>query len=339
MVEQDAHNLLRIEIHSEGDSRRSSSSAAILGGTADVIYNEPGPGRAPSYLQAQARRQHAGRSATPTTARAGRLARLRPARSSTSAIGPYVGQRRLRPARVRGHVDYFRVVTDRTPPGISPRSPRRRRSDAPHLRNDHVDDRRARDLERRLRGDRAYGSRRRRRRSRPATPSRVTGLACATTYHYPRPLGRRGDNCRHLHRPHVHDGSLHGHGGPDIDVWRGSPQIFGAHRGARRRWVNVLGNVYDPNGVSRSDVPAQRQRPRDAERSSPTAGASRMPATSTIELNSTELLPGPNDVQLTRDRHRRATRPRAPSQVNWPGAGEGRRRRERPGARRRRAPR
>ncbi len=40
--------------------------------------------------------------------------------------------------------------------------------------------------------------------------------------------------------------------GPVVDVWYGDNQVFG-NNGTPQRWVNVLGNVSDPNGVSDLD--------------------------------------------------------------------------------------
>ncbi|NCF66278.1 MAG: hypothetical protein GWP61_09895 [Chloroflexi bacterium] len=37
--------------------------------------------------------------------------------------------------------------------------------------------------------------------------------------------------------------------GPNIDIWYGSPQVFGQH-GTVQEWVNILGNVSDPDGIS-----------------------------------------------------------------------------------------
>ncbi|MCD4729373.1 MAG: hypothetical protein K8R74_02150, partial [Bacteroidales bacterium] len=37
--------------------------------------------------------------------------------------------------------------------------------------------------------------------------------------------------------------------GPDIDVWYGDEQSFG-QEGVPQRWVNILGNVSDADGVA-----------------------------------------------------------------------------------------
>ena len=76
---------------------------------------------------------------------------------------------------------------------------------------------------------------------------RLTGLACATTYHYRvHSTDAAGNPAVSSDRTLVTQPCA---AGPSIAVWRGSPQTFGAV-GVPQRWINVLVNVDDADGVA-----------------------------------------------------------------------------------------
>lgn len=85
--------------------------------------------------------------------------------------------------------------------------------------------------------------------------------------------------------------------GPAIDVWYGTQQTFGTP-GEAQRWVNVLGNVSDPDGVSsltyRLNGGAQRTLRRGSD-------ARRLwkPGDFNVEIDYAELQVGDNTILLT----------------------------------------
>jgi hypothetical protein len=82
----------------------------------------------------------------------------------------------------------------------------------------------------------------------------LSGLAAATRYHYRATssnerseTARSGD--RTFTTADAGGGGTSDPGGPEIDVWYGDRQRFG-DLGVPQPYVNVLGNVYDPDGVA-----------------------------------------------------------------------------------------
>ena len=125
--------------------------------------------------------------------------------------------------------------------------------------------------------------------------ARLTGLACATTYHYrvhstdaAGNAGASGD------RTFVTEPCA---AGPSIAVWRGSPQTFGAV-GVPQRWINVLGNVDDPNGVASLSYRLNGGQERTLS-IGPSDDRLAHLGDFNIELHYGDLRPGLNDVEIT----------------------------------------
>jgi len=77
----------------------------------------------------------------------------------------------------------------------------------------------------------------------------LTGLTCATTYHY-RVRSTDGSSNQATSSDNTFTTSSCGVDAPtNFNVWYGDSQTFG-QRGKPQQWVNVLGNVSDPDGLS-----------------------------------------------------------------------------------------
>ena len=161
------------------------------------------------------------------------------------AIGPFAGNGGILPA-FAAKVDYFRVVPppppDLTPPTLTSIAALTHRNSATitwstnELANSSVD----------WGQTSAYGQPSIVAGQLTAQRARLTGLACATTYHYRvRSTDAAGNEAVSGDRSFTTAACA---AGPSIVVWRGSPQTFG-QVGVPQRWVNVLGNVDDSNGI------------------------------------------------------------------------------------------
>jgi hypothetical protein len=120
-------------------------------------------------------------------------------------------------------------------------------------------------------------------------------------------------------------------GGPAIDVWQGLDHVVGAH-GQPQTWVNIDGNVADPNGVTSLSYSLNGAAPRPL-----TVGPDgrRLQASGDFnaEVAYDALVPGPNQVRLiaidgTGDRsfvtvnlERLVGAPALPYATNWADAG------------------
>ena len=85
--------------------------------------------------------------------------------------------------------------------------------------------------------------------------------------------------------------------GPDIEIWRGHDETFGTV-GIPQRWVNILGNVADPDGVA-SLTYRLNGGPWQPLNMGPTDDRLAYPGDFNVELDNAALLPGANTVELT----------------------------------------
>ena len=181
VVEQDAQNLLRLEVFHDGGTTHLFA-AAISGGSASVQHYSDVAGGAPTYLRVK------------RTGNTWTLSHSRNGTAWTSAtfsypltvtsIGPYAGNSGGSPPAFTGQIDYFREITpvvDAVPPVVSAVSAATSASAASitWTTNEAADSRVA------------YGPTTAYENGVVLKTARVTnhgvtllGLACATTYHY-----------------------------------------------------------------------------------------------------------------------------------------------------------
>ncbi len=295
LVEQDAHNLLRVEIHYDGTGTRLFV-AAIMGGTADIKYDNSVPGGAPSYLHLKRTGDQwtVGYSVDGETwTNVGFKQVFAP-----SAIGPYAGNGGSLPA-FTAKVDYFRVVPppppDTTPPAVTSLAA------LPHQVSATLtwstDEPSTSKVE--WGSTTAYGG-------APVSASdlvtahrlRLTGLACGATYHYrARSTDSANNEAVTSDRTFATNPCT---SGPDIAVWNGDSQTFG-QVGVPQTWINVLGNVEDPNGIPANGGLSYRLNGGASQwlTIGPTDDRLAYPGDFNIELLYSELRPGANDVEIT----------------------------------------
>src|SRR5829696_4998841 len=77
----------------------------------------------------------------------------------------------------------------------------------------------------------------------------LTGLQCATTYHYRVSSADAAGNRATGGDANFTTGACGTPGGPDIQIWHGDSLRFG-ELGFPQRWLNVLGHADDPDGLS-----------------------------------------------------------------------------------------
>lgn len=77
----------------------------------------------------------------------------------------------------------------------------------------------------------------------------LAGLDPATTYHFMVASADAAGNVSQTADDTFTTAATPPPGGPTIDVWYGDHQTFGAN-GQSQRWVNVLGKVSDPDGIT-----------------------------------------------------------------------------------------
>ena len=217
-----------------------------------------------------------------------------------TAIGPYVGNGGNTPPAFQGRIDYFREITDRTPPVITPGQSRapsaaRRRSRGRRTSRRAPSSSTARAP---APGRRASGPRRSRRATAPSPP----GLACATDLLVPRrsrptrsaTLATSADDRRSRPRPARPPAARTSTSGA-------ATRRRSATVGVPQTWVNVIGNVSDPDGVQSLQGSAQRRRARDAQLH---AGRLAHPAARRLQLRGQHRRP-----DARRQRRRVARRP------------------------------
>lgn len=293
IVEQDAQNLLRFEIHFEGTETKLFV-AAITGGSASVKYHRAVTGGVPAYLGV-ARHGSAWTVRYSTDGETWTSFGFAQA-LTTTAIGTYAGNAGNSPPAFAARVDYFRVVPppppDTSPPDATSIAALSHRTSATvtwstdELATSRVD----------WGTTTAYGQ--------PpvaatgavtAHRSRLTGLACATVYHYRvRSTDAVGNEFVSSDRTLTTAACA---SGPSIALWNGNTQTFGAV-GVPQRWINILGNIEDPDGIGSLSY---RLNGGVSGALSVGPGDDRLvyPGDFNIELDHTELLPGLNDVEIT----------------------------------------
>ena len=292
MVEQDPNNLLRIEVHSEGTETKLFV-AAIMGATADIKYNAAVPAGANTYLQVK-------RVGTRWTVRYSTDGETWPISFAfdqafvARAIGPFAGNGGSLPA-FAANVDYFRVVPppppDLTPPTLTSIAALTHRASATVTWS--TNELATSQVEWGLTA--SYGPPPAAAGSLTAQRARLTGLACATTYHY-RVRSTDGAGNVAVSTDRTFTTAACG-AAPSIVVWRGSPQIFGSV-GVPQRWINVLGSVEDPTGIA-SLTYRLNAGPSLALSVGPSDDRLAHAGDFNIELFYGDLLPGLNAVEIT----------------------------------------
>jgi regulation of enolase protein 1 (concanavalin A-like superfamily)/LmbE family N-acetylglucosaminyl deacetylase len=293
IVEQDAQNLLRFEIHSEGTETKLFV-AAITGDTASVKYNAAVPDGATSFLQVKrvnstwTVRYSVDGETWPVSLRFDQPFVAR-------AIGPFAGNAGNSPPAFSANVDYFRVVPppppDLTPPALTSIAA------LPHPTSATItwstDELATSSVE--WGPTSAYGQPWVAAGDLTAQRARLTGLACATTYHYRvHSTDAAGNEAASADRTFTTQPCA---SGPSIVVWRGSPQTFGTV-GIPQRWINVLGNVEDPQGIG-SLWYRLNSGPSRSLNIGPSDDRLAHAGDFNIELFYGDLRPGLNDVEIT----------------------------------------
>jgi LmbE family N-acetylglucosaminyl deacetylase/regulation of enolase protein 1 (concanavalin A-like superfamily) len=289
VVEETHRKLLRFEVYSEGADTHMFV-AAVDGGSADVLYDALIPGGAPVYLKLRrvGTRWTFGYSDDGASWRSTSFDHP----LALTAIGPYVGNGGGTPPAFQGRIDYFREITDRTPPVISQIAAR------PVSRQAQItwttDELSSSTVEYRQ-GTGAW-----RTASESAMQTRHSvvagGLACSTTYSFRVKSADVLGNTATSAESSFATAACTATGGPDIDVWDGSAQTFGLV-GVPQTWINITGNVSDPDGVQKIEG---RVNGGGWENLGFTPDGWRIvrPGDFNYEINHAELVPGDNFVQL-----------------------------------------
>ena len=291
IVEQDADDLLRIETHHDGNEA-FLFVASVTGGVANTVAVRSIPS-SPSFWLRVAR---VGNQWTVRFSRDGDAYSLGASFTramSVSAVGPFGGNSGSNPPAFVSSVDHFREITDRVAPVISDLtvSPRSRSALVTWTTDEPATSRIAQGT------TTAYGQLTGGTKLVTRHQVRVPALACGTSYHLQvRTADQLGNVQSSSDRPFTTT-ACSGSGGPEIDVWGGANQTFGAV-GMPQRWVNVMGNVYDPDGVA-----TLRATLNGASSQNLTVGPDgarlEYPGDFNLELNRDLLLPGANAVAIT----------------------------------------
>jgi LmbE family N-acetylglucosaminyl deacetylase/regulation of enolase protein 1 (concanavalin A-like superfamily) len=312
VVEESANKLLRFETYYDGTSPKLFV-AAIDGGTADVIHQSTVPAGAPVYLKLR----RVGDTWTFSYSNDGEGWRST-AFSRTlavTAVGPYVGNGGTKPA-FQGQVDYFREITDRTPPEISQIASR------PVSRQAQVTwttDELASSVVEFRQGAGAWQSRSGTEALETRHTVSVTGLACSSNYTIRIKSADAGGNLATSSESLLTTSACTPTGGPDVDVWNGDTQTFG-EQGVPQTWVNVNGSVSDPDGLQ-SITGALNSGGRETLGTTPDGWRTARPGEFNYEINVSELLPGPNFVELRATDNLGNVTTRTVT-LNWAGYGE-----------------
>jgi LmbE family N-acetylglucosaminyl deacetylase len=291
LVEQDANDLLRLEVHYEHPQPRLFI-ARLRNGIASVIAERTVAGGAPIYLRIKRvgstwKFSYSGDGASWA------LGAHFTNDLSVNAIGPFAGNSGNSPPAFVGRLDYFREVTDRTPPVITNLTvtPASTSAVVSWTTDEPANSQVAHGQ------STSYGGL----TSDPKLTTRhwlrVTNLACNTAYHLQiRSTDDLGNQARSADQA-ITTGSCSGASGPDIDVWSGDTATFGSV-GIPQRWVNVAGNVYDSNGVASLRATLNGAFPQNLSLG-PNGDRLERAGDFNLELNRELLLPGRNDVVIT----------------------------------------
>jgi len=290
VVEQDVDDILRIETHHDG-GKAWIFIARISGATASTIEYREIPGGAPVWLRVTRAGDHwtvlysldgsswgVGGSFTEAFA--------------VSAIGPYGGNSgNAMPAFTAG-IDYFREITDRTPPVITNTATSvRSRSAVVTWTTDEPADSRV---------DFGTAAPSGNARSSPKLETRhsvtLDSLACATTYQFRVASSDALGNVASGSQASFTTAACTAGGGPDIDVWYGDNQTFGAV-GIPQNWVNVVGNISDPDGVASASAWLNDEPPMQLGLG-PDGWRLERPGDFNVDLNRAALVPGLNQLEI-----------------------------------------
>ena len=210
-----------------------------------------------------------------------------------TAVGPYIGNGGGNPPAFQGRIDYFREITDRTPPAISQVAAR------PVSRQAQVTwttDEPSSSVVEYRQGTGAWQTATAPEALETRHSAVANGLACATAYSFrvksTDPLG----NVATSGTASLNTTACTAAGGPDVDVWNGDPQTFGQN-GVPQTWVNVTGNVSDPDGVQ-TLTGSLNGGGRETLNFQPDGWRIQRAGDFNYEINSAELLPGANTVEL-----------------------------------------
>jgi LmbE family N-acetylglucosaminyl deacetylase len=290
VVEESHDRLLRFETHFEGSTRKLFV-AQLADGSADVIHHSTLSGPAPAYLRLrragdQWRLSHSVDGEAWTTATTFTRA------LDVTAVGPFAGNTGDSPPAFESRIDYFREITDRTPPDLSAIDERPRSRSAvvtwtsSEPAGSKVDYRTGGGAWTEV-GSTKLGTRH---------YVVVSGLACATSYEYRvRSADGLGNEAVSTAQTFATD-SCTTTGGPDLEVWNGDEQTFGAV-GVPQTWVNVVGNVSDPDGVASLTAAVNGGDPQTVG-IGPDGWRLERAGDFNAELNQAELVPGANTVRL-----------------------------------------
>ena len=290
VVEGAAGERLRIEVHHDS-LKAYLFVASIIGGTASTIDSREIASGAPVYLRV-------GRAGDQWTVRYSYDGEAWLGGSSftrafdVTALGPYAGNSGSSPPAFVGSIDYFRETTDRTAPVISATavSPRSRSAVVTWTTDERADSAVA------FGPTTSYGSSTGTAKLETRHLVTVTGLACATTYHAQvrtkdaNGNEKRGSDLVFTTLPCTPSG------GPDIEVWHENELTFGGV-GIPQTWVNVVGNVSDPDGVA-SMTAALNGGGAMQLGLGPDGWRLERAGDFNVELNEAALLPGANRVEL-----------------------------------------
>ena len=291
IVEQDSNDLLRIETH-RGGGTNYLFVASIENGVASSVVARSIPASPSFWLKVT----RAGGHWTVRFSHDGEAFAVGASfdRAMTvSAVGPFAGNSGDPAPAFVAEVDYFREVTDRTPPEISDIAV------TPHSNSAVVTWTTDEPAGSRV----AHGPTASYGQISGATKldtrhwTRLPDLACGTSYHLQiRSADQLGNEATSADRTFTTT-PCGGNGGPDIDVWGGDTVTFGSI-GVPQRWVNVRGNVYDPQGTTSLRATLNGEHGQNLT-VGPDGLRLERQGDFNLELNRDLLLPGDNEVAIT----------------------------------------
>jgi LmbE family N-acetylglucosaminyl deacetylase len=291
LVEEDANDLLRLEVHYETPNARLFV-ARVRNGVASVIAERTISGGAPIYLKVK-RVGSTWRFSHSADGASWALGANFTNDLVVNAIGPFAGNSGSNPPAFVGRLDYFREVTDRTPPVITELvvTPGSTSAVVSWTTDEPATSQVAHGV------STSYGGL----TSDPKLTTRhwlrVTNLACNTAYHLQARSADDLGNQRSSADQAFTTKSCAGASGPEIDVWTGDTPTFGSV-GIPQRWVNITGNVYDSNGVSSLRATLNGAHPQNLNMG-PNGDRLERAGDFNLELNRDLLLPGRNEIVIT----------------------------------------
>jgi regulation of enolase protein 1 (concanavalin A-like superfamily) len=290
LVEQDANDLLRIDVHHDGAGTRLFI-ASFVDGASSVVHKSTVADGAPVYL----RLMRSGDRWTVWRSEDGAdwaVATAFTRAMEVTAVGPFAGN--PGGTAFATAIDHFRVIPpDTTPPVITGISAAAETYSARvSWRTDEL-----------ATSAVEYGPTTGY-EAPPASSSALAyehahilrGLACGTTYHYRLRSADAAGNDGVTGDGTFTTAACPASGAPVIDVWSGARQSFG-HAGTPQTWVNIRGDVTDPDGIGSFDYSLNGgpREPITTSTSNPRLAAE---GDFNIELDKAQLLPGQNTLEL-----------------------------------------